>query len=286
MTASLSRRFSQIYPTDQSVSSYSSNPSTPVSSPPPLTGSAPGWAPGAAPVSPHFTADPNRGIHMVCIEVLFYIPTITNYDDLTARHKLQDPFNVVSSQIILPIYCNIYLGLIFAICGNLSRYNRSNIAERFLGRVYNFGRFGTTHGIICFTFTSAGTLQPHFFRYFAVFTLMRHINDIINYTRAIMFFLGRGEDCYEHKEERYTSGSKETEDVVCSCVCRRFIFYYEKLRLFAILAHNHAALKLHRVHDRVCTERNHRLCASPYERLFIYNIYILPFAPPHLRKNY
>ncbi|XP_019697957.1 transcription factor 12 isoform X4 [Harpegnathos saltator] len=59
--ASVSTR---IYPTDQSVSSYSSNPSTPVSSPPPLTGSAPGWAPGAAPVSPHFTADPNRGIHM------------------------------------------------------------------------------------------------------------------------------------------------------------------------------------------------------------------------------
>lgn len=59
----------QIYPTDQSVSSYSSNPSTPVSSPPPLTGagsSGPGWAPGAAPVSPHFTADPNHGtIHMV-----------------------------------------------------------------------------------------------------------------------------------------------------------------------------------------------------------------------------
>ncbi|XP_033336048.1 transcription factor 4 isoform X8 [Megalopta genalis] len=56
----------RIYPTDQSVSSYSSNPSTPVSSPPPLTGSAPGWAAGAAPVSPHFTADPNRGtIHML-----------------------------------------------------------------------------------------------------------------------------------------------------------------------------------------------------------------------------
>ncbi|XP_057322840.1 transcription factor 12 isoform X7 [Microplitis mediator] len=56
---------SVIYPTDQSVSSYSSNPSTPVSSPPPLTGPAPGWAPGATPVSPHFTADPNRGtIHM------------------------------------------------------------------------------------------------------------------------------------------------------------------------------------------------------------------------------
>ncbi|XP_020707272.2 transcription factor 12 isoform X5 [Athalia rosae] len=57
---------SVIYPTDQSVSSYSSNPSTPVSSPPPLTGSAPGWASGTAPVSPHFAADPNRGgtIHM------------------------------------------------------------------------------------------------------------------------------------------------------------------------------------------------------------------------------
>ncbi|XP_023288308.1 transcription factor 12 isoform X4 [Orussus abietinus] len=55
----------RIYPADQSVSSYSSNPSTPVSSPPPLTGSAPGWAPGAAPISPHFTADPNRGtIHV------------------------------------------------------------------------------------------------------------------------------------------------------------------------------------------------------------------------------
>ncbi|XP_043281151.1 transcription factor 12 isoform X4 [Venturia canescens] len=58
----------RIYPTDQSVSSYSSNPSTPVSSPPPLSGaggSAPGWAPGAAPVSPHYTADPTHGtIHM------------------------------------------------------------------------------------------------------------------------------------------------------------------------------------------------------------------------------
>lgn len=69
LTCLFSIVFKQINPTNQSVSSYSSNPSTPVSSPPPLTGSAPGWVPGAAPVSPHFTADPNRGtIHMVCIK--------------------------------------------------------------------------------------------------------------------------------------------------------------------------------------------------------------------------
>ena len=93
-------RFSwQIYPTDQSVSSYSSNPSTPVSSPPPLTAGGPGgsssgagaWPPSGAtpgtgppqhnhthphattPTSPHFAptpssasvAAPDRTIHMV-----------------------------------------------------------------------------------------------------------------------------------------------------------------------------------------------------------------------------
>ncbi|KAJ8679390.1 hypothetical protein QAD02_015177 [Eretmocerus hayati] len=53
----------RIYPTDQT--SYSSNPTTPVSSPPPLSGPAAGWAAGTAPVSPHLTADPNRNtMHM------------------------------------------------------------------------------------------------------------------------------------------------------------------------------------------------------------------------------
>lgn len=53
----------QIYPTDQSASSYSSNPSTPVSSPPPLTGgSGAGWPPsasagGPSANSPHFVGD-------------------------------------------------------------------------------------------------------------------------------------------------------------------------------------------------------------------------------------
>jgi hypothetical protein len=89
----------QIYPTDQSVSSYSSNPSTPVSSPPPLTAGGPGgsssgpgaWPPSgttpgtgptqhnhthphaATPTSPHYAptpssasvAAPDRTIHMV-----------------------------------------------------------------------------------------------------------------------------------------------------------------------------------------------------------------------------
>lgn len=92
---------SQIYPTDQSVSSYSSNPSTPVSSPPPLTGGGPGgsssgagaWPPSgttpgtgpqqhnhthphtATPTSPHYAptpssasvAAPDRTIHMVSV---------------------------------------------------------------------------------------------------------------------------------------------------------------------------------------------------------------------------
>ncbi|KAL1132681.1 hypothetical protein AAG570_010633, partial [Ranatra chinensis] len=50
-----------IYPTEQSASSYSSNPSTPVSSPPPLGGAGPQAAPPQAwcpaPHSPHFPQD-------------------------------------------------------------------------------------------------------------------------------------------------------------------------------------------------------------------------------------
>ncbi|XP_059473132.1 transcription factor 12 isoform X3 [Neocloeon triangulifer] len=56
----LSKALASIYPTDQSASSYSSNPSTPVSSPPPLTASANGpWPPsqGPTPSSPHFLPD-------------------------------------------------------------------------------------------------------------------------------------------------------------------------------------------------------------------------------------
>ncbi|XP_050438430.1 protein daughterless isoform X7 [Adelges cooleyi] len=61
-----------IYPTDQSVSSYSSNPSTPISSPPPLAPMAPAnsagpWTPGVVaphPGSPHFPSTDHRAIHM------------------------------------------------------------------------------------------------------------------------------------------------------------------------------------------------------------------------------
>ncbi|XP_054279665.1 protein daughterless isoform X3 [Macrosteles quadrilineatus] len=65
----LGKALASIYPTDQSVSSYSSNPSTPVSSPPPLTGGAPSgpggqnWPPHSHPASPHFPPD-HRTLHM------------------------------------------------------------------------------------------------------------------------------------------------------------------------------------------------------------------------------
>ncbi|XP_008188069.1 transcription factor 12 isoform X2 [Acyrthosiphon pisum] len=67
----LVKTLASIYPTDQSVSSYSSNPSTPVSSPPPLAPLAPAnsagsWTPGVVPPhpgSPHFPTD-HRTIHL------------------------------------------------------------------------------------------------------------------------------------------------------------------------------------------------------------------------------
>ncbi|XP_025422584.1 transcription factor 12 isoform X3 [Sipha flava] len=67
----LGKALASIYPTDQSVSSYSSNPSTPISSPPPLaplppTNNAGSWTPGVVPPhpgSPHFPTD-HRTIHL------------------------------------------------------------------------------------------------------------------------------------------------------------------------------------------------------------------------------
>ncbi|KAL1456711.1 hypothetical protein WDU94_001418 [Cyamophila willieti] len=59
------KALASIYPADQSASSYSSNPSTPVSSPPPpLSAQNSEWVSGAhAASSPHFTSD-HRGLHM------------------------------------------------------------------------------------------------------------------------------------------------------------------------------------------------------------------------------
>ncbi|XP_068083878.1 transcription factor 12 [Anabrus simplex] len=70
----LGKALASIYQTDQSVSSYSSNPSTPVSSPPPLTGDRGGqvWPASNAgahtnsPTSPPFATD--RTIHMAAPE--------------------------------------------------------------------------------------------------------------------------------------------------------------------------------------------------------------------------
>ncbi|XP_039297282.1 transcription factor 12 isoform X2 [Nilaparvata lugens] len=59
----LGKALASIYPTDQSLSSYSSNPSTPVSSPPPLNAGATWTHPPAHPASPHFPPD-HRNLHM------------------------------------------------------------------------------------------------------------------------------------------------------------------------------------------------------------------------------
>ncbi|CAB3365633.1 Hypothetical predicted protein [Cloeon dipterum] len=55
----INKALASIYPADQSASSYSSNPSTPVSSPPPLTNANGPWPPsqGPNPSSPHFISD-------------------------------------------------------------------------------------------------------------------------------------------------------------------------------------------------------------------------------------
>nr|CAD7268476.1 unnamed protein product [Timema shepardi] len=70
--STIGKALASIYPTDQSVSSYSSNPSTPVSSPPPLTGGNAGqpWNAAHPPSSPHYTAD--RTIHMASTTSLTY----------------------------------------------------------------------------------------------------------------------------------------------------------------------------------------------------------------------
>ncbi|XP_058807741.1 transcription factor 12 isoform X3 [Phymastichus coffea] len=79
---------------EQSVSSYSSNPSTPVSSPPPLAVPAPGWAPAAAPVSPHL-ADPNRGaMHMPAPELQGVDDAIGFLRDHSKATRMEEPYHM------------------------------------------------------------------------------------------------------------------------------------------------------------------------------------------------
>uniref|UniRef100_A0ABD2WZ02 BHLH domain-containing protein n=1 Tax=Trichogramma kaykai TaxID=54128 RepID=A0ABD2WZ02_9HYME len=84
-----------IYPTDQSVSSYSSNPSTPVSSPPPLAGPVSGWVSGAAPVSPHIAADPNRpNSHMPAPELQGVDDAIGYLHGHSKGPRLEEPYHM------------------------------------------------------------------------------------------------------------------------------------------------------------------------------------------------
>lgn len=66
-------------------------------------------------------------------------------------------------------------------------------------------------------------------------------------------------------------------------VCDKGLFLVTRdYRERSLFAHNHAAPKPHKVHDRVCTEKSPFVCFPSYERLLIY---ILPPLAPHLRKN-
>jgi len=159
---------------------------------------------------------------MVCIEVS-RIYTITNYD-LTAWHKPHDLFNVVHSQITLLIY-SYFADLVFAIYENLSRYNWSNIVERFLGRVYNFGHFRNTHGTIFHFYERWNTIVTFFQWYFATRAL--HVDIINYYVRNTYLFWERG-GLLRAMKERCTSGSKERMSFALVYVSF-FISYYEKL---------------------------------------------------------
>lgn len=112
------------------------------------------------------------------------------------------------------------------------------------------------------------------------YTYATHVNDIISIiTRAIfIFILGEGEDCYEQSRSDIQAEVKKG--------CRLLLFvskvyflhiqYTYHARLQSLFAHNHAALKSHKVHDRVL-HWEITVCVLPL-RAAIYFIILLP--PP------
>lgn len=120
--------------------------------------------------------------------------------------------------------------------------------------MYNFGRFRNARDNFSL-FTSAETRQSRLSNDISLYVRYTHVNDIINYhARNFYLYFGRGGGLLRAIEERYTSGSKERMPFALVCVKGLFFIYtiyISREILQSLFAHNHAALKSHKVHDRV-----------------------------------
>lgn len=96
-------------------------------------------------------------------------------------------------------------------------------------------------------------------------------------TRAILIFFWEGEDCYEQWRNGIQAEIKKGHRSL-SCLRQRFIIFFITRKLRLLFAHNHAALKLHKVHDRVCTEKSPFVCFLFTSGYFLYSPPPPPFA--------
>lgn len=105
-------------------------------------------------------------------------------------------------------------------------------------------------------FTSAETRQSRLSNDISLYVRYTRQRYYINYhARNFYLYFGRGGGLLRGAiEERYTSGSKERMSFALVCVKGLFFIYIQytyHARLQSLFAHNHAALKSHKVHDRV-----------------------------------
>lgn len=158
------------------------------------------------------------------------------------------------------------------IYGNLC--NRSNIVERFLKRVYNFGRFRNMHGTIFHFYKRwKSYVFPMIFRY--IYTIYRRYYQLS--LAQFLYFLGGGRIVTSNGGAVYKRKYKER---ICCCLCHKGLFFIK--RGYSRYSHiiTQQSLKLHKVHDRVCTEKSPFVCFL-YERLFLF----ISSLRPYLRTN-